>query len=109
MKRTKLTPAEAGVVVAANLVKKSREKIVDVELCRGPINRTWGQIAFDCGFVRSNAGAIELCIDADRLTSFARGAAKDDALAAEKELDRAIKQHGYSKVLRALARSISLV
>lgn len=89
-----------------------KQTIVDMDKVRGPIVSVWGQIAADAVELGrlSNAGAVELCIDADRLTFFAYGdRGKQAAAEAEAELENAIKAHGYTKVLKVLARSIRLV
>lgn len=88
----------------------AKTSIIDLELMRDPIHHTWSQIAFDCDFVKTNADAIELCVDADRMTFHASGKdAKARAVAAEKELDRAIKAHGYKKVASVLSRNVRLL
>lgn len=92
-------------------------QIIDMEIMRGPILTVWNAIAGDldtsvrdAGERLTNIAAVECCIDADRLTFFAHKGKKDErARAAEAELDRAIKAHGYDKVLRTLARHLSLV
>ena len=98
-------------------VKKATSKatgkvIMDFEVMRGPIMTVWSTIAGDfmeLGRV-SNLAAVEATIDADRLTFYAHGEkGKTAALAAEAELDRAIKAYGYTPVLKALSRRIRLV
>lgn len=68
------------------------------------IYETWQEISADAE-VSSNADAIELCIDADRMTSNC-GA---EGEAADKELDELIKVHGISKVIKALCKAVDLV
>jgi hypothetical protein len=82
------------------------------KLLRRAINATWAQIGYDCeGLVSSNLDAVEVCIDADRLTfncgHGAEGAEEGraaDALIAEK-----LKDHKYAIVLRALSKLVQLV
>lgn len=81
--------------------------IIDVELLRGPIMVVWNAVAGDLeelGRV-TNTAAVECCIDANRMTYFGH---KNEAVAAEAELTRAISEHGYAKVIRALSRAIKL-
>jgi hypothetical protein len=97
--------------------KRAPKVNLDFDLLRGPILVTWNAIAGDLaatcaesGQRLTNESAVECCIDADRLTFFARGADERAAAeAAEQELSRAIGAHGYPRVLRALARRFSLV
>lgn len=91
---------------------KPKPGIVNIDLLRDPILSTWSVIASDAMELgdMTNAGAIEMCIDADRMTFYASGVkGKTAAGDAEKELDRAIKAHGYKKVLNSLSRSIRLL
>lgn len=91
-----------------------REPIINLDVVRGPILTVWNAIGYDMeqacrdgGERMTNISMIEACIDADRITFFM--SKKDPrALAAEAEIDRAIKTHGYDRVLRALARGIHL-
>ena len=93
-----------------------KPSIVDVELLRGPVVRTWGAIGGDLeaacmeeGHNLRNIEAVECCLDADRLTLFADcDRDRASAQAAEAELKRAIAAHGYPKVLALLARRIVL-
>jgi hypothetical protein len=90
----------------------AKTPIVNVELLRSPIYTVWNHVAGDLSELGrvTNKGAIECCIDADRMTSFAHGEQdKAAAAAAETELTRAIDANGYAKVLSALARAIRLV
>lgn len=84
-----------------------KQPTIDIEIMHGPILTVWNAIGYDSLAEGSipNISAIEGCIDANRLTMFCRGEAGKRA---EAELDRAIKAHGYPKVLRALARAITL-
>lgn len=93
-----------------------RKPIVDIALVRGSICRTADAIAGDLeqmcqenGEKFRNIDLLEACIDANRLTTFAYGTTKADAIAAEAEITRAIEAHGYMKVLRALNREIQLI
>ena len=77
---------------------------------RSPILGAWQEIAMDVADVSKNDEAIELCIDADRLSSMAStGRAKDEAKAADKLISDAIASHGYPKVLKFLSKNIRLV
>lgn len=74
----------------------------------GPIEDVWQQIASDAmavsqemGEEMSNAEAMELVLDADRLTTFGHPA--EDQL-----IEAAIKEHGYDKVGRFLRKHIRL-
>lgn len=90
----------------------AKTPIVNVELLRGPIYSAWNAVAGDLAELGrvTNKGAIECCIDADRMTMFAYGEqGKTAAAAAEAELTRAIDANGYTKVLAALSRAIKLV
>lgn len=87
--------------------------IVNFDLVRGPILTVWNAIGADFSELGrfSNATAVEACIDADRLTFFPGYGEKGKAaaVAAQTEIDRAIKENGYPKVLNALSRNIRLV
>ena len=91
-----------------------KSPLINIELVRGPILTVWNAIGYDMeqacrGERMTNSAMVEACIDADRLTFFAyKGKNDPAALAAEAEIDRAIKAHGYPRVLRALARAIHL-
>jgi hypothetical protein len=93
------------------MATKTKTPVVDINIVRGPIMHTWNAVGYDAmaeGRI-SNLAAVECCIDANRLTSFAYGeSGKAAAKAAEAEIDRAIAAHGYPKVLRAIGRAISL-
>lgn len=115
------TDSEKGVVAEVNFVrdlvtapapKKTAAAIINIDLVRDPILSTWSVIASDAMALgdMTNAGAIEMCIDADRMTFYAIGAkGKTAAEVADKELDRAIKAHGYKKVLNSLSLAIRLL
>jgi hypothetical protein len=68
---------------------------------RGPICQAWQAIAEE-GIEATNAEAIEMAIDADRLATFHSQEAND-------MLYEAIKEHGYKPVLDLLKKNISLV
>lgn len=95
----------------------TKNQIIDLTIMRNPITVVAQAIAGDiessmaeAGERLTNAIMIESCIDAGRMTSFARGeAGKADATSAEAELARAIKAHGYPKVINALSRAIRIV
>lgn len=79
-------------------------------LCRA-LHAVWQQIASDCGTIRSNIEAVEMCIDANRLT-FNCGygkAGKAEGVAAQKIVSAAIAKHPYDKVLRELSKLVSFV
>ncbi len=89
--------------------KKVPESLLDV--VRKPILRTWDNIAAD-GYELcegDNECAIELCIDANRLTSFAHGKELEEAKAADKVLDDVMKDCDYKKVLKFLSKRIQLL
>jgi hypothetical protein len=48
-----------------------RTTLEETQTLLSVIWEVWNAIVPDCGTVRSNAAALELCIDADRLTTFA--------------------------------------
>ena len=72
-----------------------------VQVMKGPICQAWQAIAEE-GIEASNAEALEMAIDADRLATFVSQDAND-------LLKEAIKEHGYKKVFDLLKRNISLV
>lgn len=94
-----------------------KSRIIDIDIMYGPVMTVANAIAGDyesgcreMGEKVTNIALIEGCIDADRLTFFASGEkGMAAAKAAEAELDRAIDQHGYDKVLKALSRAIRIV
>jgi hypothetical protein len=101
------------------MAKATKPSIVSPELIerlKRPIDRTWGAICFDAGFVRNNTEALELCIDADRLTTYGVGTAgkKNPAEQADveglmTELRALAEQHTWQAVLRAIGKHIKLV
>lgn len=79
---------------------------------REPILRTWSNIAADAIEITEgdNEVAIELCIDADRLTMWTRGPKeKEEAEAAEAALNEVLDKHDYAKVLKFLSKNIQLL
>lgn len=95
-----------------------------LKIVSGPIYATWEYVASDlpAGERMSYAGAIEVCLDADRLWFSVSPPPKDQssphyagakrrfdaAVFAEAAVRKAIEKHGYGKVLRWLARRIKL-
>jgi hypothetical protein len=81
-----------------------------IDIVHSPINRVWNDCAADiadanaaCGEGEvTNMEAIEICIDADRLTMTGFKEANDSVMAQ-------IKIHGYHKVLRYLSKHIHLM
>lgn len=76
------------------------------------IDCVWQQIGSDAyaleaemGERLTNKGAIELCIDADRLSEFD----KRYGPPADKLLDELLDKNSYTAVLNALSREIELV
>ena len=81
-----------------------------LEQLRGPILRVWNYIgdeslslAQECGERLSNAGAMEGCIDANRLSDCGQSPVAD------RLVSELINEHGYSKVSKFLCRHIKLV
>ena len=71
----------------------------------GPaIRQCWADISPDANDVESNAEALELCLDADRITMNVRGGKEIDAL-----IRQADKEHGYEKVEAFLNKHIRLL
>ena len=62
------------------------------------------QCAEECGERVKNDGAVESCIDADRLLDYGG----INGLIADTAITAAIRDHGYPKVLRFLSRNIRL-
>lgn len=69
---------------------------------RPAILRTWQAIAEEDVGVSSNAEAMELCLDANRLANTGNDKKADDLL------HDLIKKHGYPAVLKFLCKKISL-
>lgn len=82
-----------------------------MEIIEPAIWNTWNYIGYDAGELceGDNEVAIELCIDAGRLSDAVQGAALERAKAAECLIDQAIKSMGYKKVRKYLSRKIDLV
>lgn len=75
-----------------------------------PIWATWNYVAPDADCEGDNDVAIEICIDADRLTFLAQGSEElAEGQRADKLIDEAIKEHGYDAVLKFLSQNIQLV
>jgi hypothetical protein len=76
-----------------------------VETLKKPINATWNYIGSDVYEMcdGDNECALEMCIDADRLTTCG-----NDASATTLVRDL-IKEHGYAKVLKFLSRNFRFV
>lgn len=98
------------------MTTKTKPVKIDMNVMRGPILKVWNAIAGDLSDACAEDGggmkdidAVECCIDADRMTFFADKFDMTEAKAAEAELTRAIAEHGYARVLRKLARELSLV
>jgi hypothetical protein len=75
-----------------------------IEQVRNPIRKAWNYIAADvyelCG---DNEEALEMCIDANRLSMCV------DEPEAEKLVLALVKEHGYSKTLKFLGKNIQLL
>ena len=71
---------------------------------KGPVYMVWDSIGYDAEELcdGDNECAVEMCIDAGRLTMFANDAA-------EVVLRNAIDTHGSMNVLNALSKAIILV
>lgn len=72
---------------------------------------TWNEIGSDCmacsqecGEEINNEGAIEACIDADRLSMHG----DEQGKSADAELDALLKEHKYDAVMKALKKQIQL-
>jgi hypothetical protein len=96
-----------------NAKRKPRVQVFDLtpeqeKLLSRAIWHTWGQIAPDAMEAiddGDNECAIELCIDADRLTFHDGG----DGKAADELIDELIKKHSYAAVLKTLSKRIALL
>jgi hypothetical protein len=74
----------------------SRQLIDDVQT-------VWQAIASDCQeFCEDNESAVEMCIDANRLATFANKSSDD-------EVQKLSTNYGYSVVIKALSNEITLV
>lgn len=66
------------------------------------IQTVWQAIAHDClEFCEDNESAIEMCIDANRLATFANKSSDD-------EIQQLCKEFGYQTVLRQLSKSLTI-
>jgi hypothetical protein len=70
---------------------------------RPAIVKCWNYIAADIDWNCSNAEAIELCLDADRISTLVDGGKAIDEL-----IRQADKEHGYQKVEKFLCKHIQL-
>lgn len=74
----------------------SKQLISDIQV-------VWQAIAPDCAeFCEDNESAVEMCIDANRLATFANKSSDD-------EVQKLSANYGYSTVLKALCNEITLV
>lgn len=76
-----------------------------IDRVKTPIIHVWniiGADALDCEDDMSNETAVEFCIDANRLDSIANDGEADQMIVDQCRI------HGYTKVLRYLAKNISL-
>ena len=75
--------------------KFSDQLIKDVQI-------VWQAIASDAAeFCEDNESAIEMCIDANRLATFANKSSDD-------EIQQLCKEFGYQTVLRQLSKSLTI-
>ena len=75
--------------------KFSDQLIKDVQI-------VWQAIASDAAeFCEDNESAIEMCIDANRLATFANKSSDD-------EIQQLCKEFGYKTVLRQLSKSLTI-
>lgn len=80
-----------------------------IKAINGPIWLTWNYVSPDVGEC-DNEEAIEICLDADRMTMLAQGSRElEEGKAADKLIDEAIKEHGYEAVMAYIADNIQLV
>lgn len=83
----------------------------EIKLISSMVHEVWQYIGSDaepmCG--DDNEGAIEVCLDADRLITCTRPASKEQAAAAQALLRTKFDQHGYIKVMKVLTKNIRLV
>lgn len=70
---------------------------------------TWQTIAGDCGFVRTNYAALEMCLDAGRLTDCVNFRDREQGRQAEAILKPRYQTVGFSNVCKYLSRRIKLV
>jgi hypothetical protein len=108
MSRAKISISKRTITNAVHASQLfSAEQIVTL---RRAMNATWQQIGHDCEqFVEDNEGAVEACIDADRLV-FNCGwgdGGKADGAAADAIVRETIKRTSYAATLRALSALVS--
>lgn len=66
------------------------------------VKKVWGCIAESAsGFCEDNESAVEMCIDANRLSTFA-------SAESEQELTNLVTKFGYKSVLTHLTKQVSL-
>jgi len=66
------------------------------------VNKVWNAIAESAsGFCEDNESAVEMCIDANRLSTFA-------SAESEQELTNLVTKFGYKSVLTHLTKQVSL-
>lgn len=82
-----------------------------VEILRHPLHHVWNSIGYDMQEVCSESGdvidaayIIEVCIDANRLSTYGG----DDGEAADKVVLQLIKEHGYRNVVKFLAETFPM-
>ena len=83
----------------------------NVEVLRHPLHHVWNSIGHDMydacaesGDVMDAAYIIEVCIDANRLSTYGG----DDGEAADKVVLQLIKEHGYRNVVKFLAETFPM-
>ena len=86
-------------------MKLTRANVASLEQ---PLYTVWNAIGYDAYEAGGDLGTeevIELCIDANRLSTFVDG---EPGRAAEQLVTDLIKEHGYTKVLSFLAREFPM-
>jgi hypothetical protein len=79
-----------------------------IKAVSGPIWTTWNYVSPDAGDC-DNEEALELCLDADRMTMLAQSKRElEEHKAADALIDAAIKEHGYDAVMAFLDEHIKL-
>jgi hypothetical protein len=82
----------------------------DEKLLARAIYSTWQRIGYDAeAHVEGNDGAVEVCIDADRLTTDCGQGNEAQGKAADALIKSALDKHTYTKVLKALSKIVNLV
>lgn len=90
----------------------TRKKAIFVEVptslvLQNAVRDVWQEIGSDClaccdDEPMTNEGAIETCLDADRLDTFGYKNA-------EEEMDRLMDSHSFSKIVKSLAIHVKLI